>query len=376
MTIALDAAKPSAKPTRRASLLAGLTLVDCDIHPQFATPGELSPFLSQRWKEHLATFGGLYRQALAETLSHPRMSPDVARADSYPPGGGQPGSDLAFMRAQHLDAYGFAYGMLMPLNRGPGNQRNLELGAALATAVNDWQIAKWVEPEPRLRASIVVTQEDPEAAVAEIERRAGDERFAQIMIPPRAVEPVGRKRYWPVFEAAAAAKRPLAMHIGGINGWPSSPGGWHSYYIEEQHNNVQCVQTAVTSLVCEGVFERFPDLKVVLVEGGIAWLPALKARLDKHWKRLKAEVPHLKRQPSEYIRESIYLTTQPLDEPTREADLTAVFESVGTDRIMFSTDYPHWDFDEPQFVLSKLKLDKPDLARIFGGNARELYGLP
>ncbi len=136
------------------------------------------------------------------------------------------------------------------------------------------------------------------------------------------------------------------------------------------------MQGALTSLVMEGVFERFPKLKVVLVEGGIAWLPALKWRLDKHWMRLKAEAPHLKRLPSEYIRDHVYFTTQPIDEPQVDAHLAATFEEVDCERILFSTDYPHWDFDEPPFVLSKLKLPKEKLERIFSGNARELYGLP
>ncbi len=375
MTIALKDRAPAPAPKAAHANVVTAGAVDCDIHPGFSTPGEILPFLPQRWQEHVKTYGGLYRQAFADTLSHPRMAPDVARADSWPPAGGPPGSDLAFLQQQLLDTYGFSWGMLMPLNRGPGNQRNLDFGVALATAVNDWQLAKWVEPEPRLKASIVVTQEDPPAAVAEIERRADDPRFAQIMLPPRSIEPIGRRRYWPIFEAAVAAKRPIAMHVGGINGWPATPGGYHSYYIEEQHNNVQGMQGVVTSLVVEGVLERFPSLKFVLVEGGLAWLPALKWRLDKHWKRLKSEAPQLKRLPSEYIRESIYLTTQPLDEPHREGDLTAIFEMIGTDRIMFSTDYPHWDFDEPAFVTSKLKLPKDQMQRIFSGNAKALYRL-
>ena len=364
------------KPAAKKAAPAPLAVVDCDIHPGFSTPTEIMPFLPKRWQDHARTFGGLYRQPLSDTLSHPRMAPDVARADSWPPDGGPPGSSLAFMRSQHLDPHGVTFGMLMPLNRGPGNQRNLVFGAALATAVNDWQLAKWCDPEPRLKASIVCTQEDPPAAIKEIERRAPDPRFAQIMLPPRSAEPLGRRRYWPIFEAAVAARRPIALHVGGINGYPATASGWPSYYIEEQHTNVQCMQGLVTSLVIEGVFERFPDLKVVLVEGGIAWAPALKWRLDKHWSRLKAEAPHLKRLPSEYIRDHIWFTTQPLDEPQRDADLAEVFAQVGADRIMFSTDYPHWDMDEPSFVLSKLKLGAAEKAGIFSGNAKALYGLP
>ena len=114
------------KPGSRAPIGPLNGVIDCDIHPIFASGAEILPFLPERWREHTKIFGGLYRQALADTLSHPRMSPDVARADAFPPNGGPAGSDLGFMREQLLDAYGFAYGMLMPLGRGPGNQRNLE----------------------------------------------------------------------------------------------------------------------------------------------------------------------------------------------------------------------------------------------------------
>ena len=63
----------------------------------------------------------------------------------------------------------------------------------------------------------------------------------------------------------------------------------------------------MTSLVIEGVFERFPRLKVVMIEGGFAWLPALAWRLDKLFERMRSEVPHLKKKPSEYIRQHIWV---------------------------------------------------------------------
>ena len=97
--------------------------------------------------------------------------------------------------------------------------------------------------------------------------------------------------------------------------------------------------------------------------------------MDKHWKRLKSEAPHLKRLPSEYIHDHFWFTTQPLDEPDADMDLVEAFEIVGVDRIMFSTDYPHWDFDEPRFVVGKLRLSEDKLNRIFRENAIELYGL-
>src|SRR5262245_32556765 len=129
-----------------------LSVVDCDIHPQMRSPTELHPFLSDRWRQHLLTYSNFPRQALAETLAYPRMTPDVARRDAWPPNGAPPGSDLDFMREQHLDPNGVEVGILIAL-RGAGTQRNIEYGAAMARAVNEWQAAAWLEKEPRLRGS-------------------------------------------------------------------------------------------------------------------------------------------------------------------------------------------------------------------------------
>ena len=118
--------------------------------------------------------------------TYPRFSPNTSRRDSWPPDGGLPGSDVDFMREQLLDAYNIAYGVLEPL-LGGNTSRNLDEAAALCSAMNDWQAHDFVDPEPRLRASILVPQDDPEAAVKEIEKRAGDWRFAQIQLGSKTV---------------------------------------------------------------------------------------------------------------------------------------------------------------------------------------------
>ena len=114
----------------------------------------------------------------------------------------------------------------------------------------------------------------------------------------------------------------------------------------------------VTSMIMEGMFERFPDLKIVLIECGFGWLPALGWRLDKHWKRLKDEVPHLKMAPSEYIREHFWVTTQPMEETgePRSPDRGDGLDRHGPHHVLVS-DYPHWDFDDP-FVVAAAELDR------------------
>jgi uncharacterized protein len=113
---------------------------------------------------------------------------------------------------------------------------------------------------------------------------------------------------------------------------------------------------------------------VVLIEAGFAWLPALKWRLDKIWNRLQDETPHLKRPPSEYIREHVWITTQPVEEPEPRKHLLDIIEWIGWDKVLFATDYPHWDFDDPGRALP-LPFTDDQRRKLFLDNARAVYGL-
>ena len=349
-------------------------IVDCDIHPNFRSPADLAPFMTTRWQQHWREYGAHLRQGLSSTLAHPRMTPAVARADSWPPNGGPPGSDLAFMQSQHLDAYGIEHGMLMCLRPGGCDERNLDFGAALCRATNDWQVEAWVKQEPRLSAGITIAQEDTAAAVAEIERCAGDRSFRVINMPPRMAEPPGRHRYWPIYEAAQAAGLPIGIHISGVPGHPSTSAGWPSFYMQEHHANAQSMQAVVTSLIMEGVLERFPDLKFVLIECGFAWAPSIGWRLDKLWQRMRSEVPHVKRPPSDYIRERFWFTTQPIEETEEPGHLREIIDWIGWDKLLFSTDYPHWDFDDPRYTF-RFQLTDSERRAIFRDNARTVFAL-
>jgi predicted TIM-barrel fold metal-dependent hydrolase len=319
-------------------------------------------------------FGEHLRQGLSGQLAWPRMSASGMRADAFPEDG-PPGSDLELMRRQHLDANGVEFGMLMQLSKGGMEERNLEFAAALSRAINDWQLETFVRPEPRLRAGIVVPQEDATFAVNEIERRGGDRSFAQIIISPRSSDPLGHRRYWPIFAAAERGNRPIALHVQGFSGGHASTGsGWPTYYMQEHYATSSNMQTTLVSMVLEGVFERFPKLKVVMIEGGFSWVPALCWRMDKHWERMRQEVPQVKHPPSDYVRRHVWFTTQPIEEPERPQHLADIIEWIGWDRLMFSTDYPHWDFDHPQHAF-KLALTEEQKAKVFRDNAKALYGL-
>src|SRR4029079_5695105 len=181
-------------PVRHATAASKLKIVDCDIHPAFKKPSDLYPFLPARWREHMVTFGEHLRQGLSGNLAWPRMTALGLRVDAFPEEG-PPGSDLELMRRQHLDLNGVEVGMLMQLSKGGMEERNLEFAAALSRAINDWQLETFVKPEPRLRAGIVVPQEDAAFSVSEIDARAGDPSFSQIIISPRSSDPLCHPRY-------------------------------------------------------------------------------------------------------------------------------------------------------------------------------------
>jgi uncharacterized protein len=359
-------------------------IVDCDIHNAPRSEQALHAYLPAAWRSRRAVGGRLsptferQRETLGDRSylgsEYPRATPRAARTDAWPPNGAPPAADLSFLREQLLDRYDIEYGVLTPM-LGAGEQLDVESGAALASAINDWQIAEWLEPEPRLRASINVAYEDGALAAAEIHRLGHDERFVQILMLIRTAEPLGRRKYWPMYEAAVEHDLPLGVHYGGWGRGPITGTGFGSYYIEDQVGMATAFQDQLTSLVVEGVFERFPTLRVVLIEGGIAWLAALMWRLDRAWKLLRAEAPHLDRLPSQVIREHVWLTTQPMDEPTRAGDLPVLFEHLDMDdRIMFATDYPHWDFDSPERAIPKA-LGADRRRRILRDNAHALYRL-
>jgi predicted TIM-barrel fold metal-dependent hydrolase len=362
-------------PVRAQTLQQRLAIVDCDIHPTQKSPAALRPYLSARWQEHARTFGPHLRQGLNGQLTHPRMQAAGQRVDAYPTDGSPPGSDLPLMREQHLDRNGVEIGMLVALARGGMEEQNQDFAAALSHAVNEWQLDEWVKPEPRLRAGIVVPQEDPPTAVTEIEQRAGNSAFRQVIVSPRTAEPLGRRRYWPIFAAAQAADLPLGLHPAGASGgYPSTGSGWPTYYMQEHFSFETGMQGVLASLIFEGVFERFPKLRVCLIESGFTWVPALCWRMDRHWQRFRAEVPHLTRPPSEYVREHFWFATQPVEEPENPAHLTDIIEWLGWDRLVFSTDYPHWDFDDPRYAF-KINLTEVQRAKIFRENAKALYRL-
>ena len=112
-----------------------------------------------------------------------------------------------------------------------------------------------------------------------------------------------------------ANRLPLGIHAGSTYRHSITSLGWPSYYIEDYASHTQAFQSQIASLVCEGVFAKFPGLKVVLLESGVTWLPGFLWRFSKFWRGVRSEVPWVDRSPAEIVRDHVRLTIQPFDAP-------------------------------------------------------------
>jgi predicted TIM-barrel fold metal-dependent hydrolase len=335
--------------------------VDADVHCPVPSLDELFPYLDDHWQDYLRWTNFRMLEPTAEA-TYPSWSTMLAT----------PQSESAFERMRDEVLARSTYAILQCYS-GVEAVVHPYLAAALATAVNSWLADAWLDRDDRLRAAAAITPQHTAAAVEEIHRVAADARFVQILLPARSSEPYGNQRYWPVWEAAAEHGLVLGLAYGGTTGAPPTPLNWMSSFYEHYVLATQTFRTHLTSLVASGVFERWPELRIVCVESGWAWVPGFLWRMDFEWKANVQEVPWVKEAPSVYVKRHVRFTSQPADLPSDPQHLANLLDRFPLETLMYSSDHPHrYDGGIDQFM-ERLTSDQQE--RVRWTNARDLYGL-
>jgi uncharacterized protein len=350
----------------------GPPVIDCDIHQFLGSVEELYPFLPRVYVEDLKQFG--LRLPGSGYLNGGDRG---YRIDSWPDDGGRPASNLKILQDQHLDVYNVEYGLLLGQDlRSIPQLPNADYAAALASAYNDWMIHEWLEKDERLKGAAFIAPQNPQSAANEIRRVGQHPDIVAVVVTNGARLPYGQRYYDPIYDACQEMGLPFMLHTGGEDAYGQpAPSGIPSYYIEVRQARPMGYMGHLASVVFEGLFERFPGLKVVFVEGGYTWLPTFLWRLDSDWRGLRSQTPWVKKPPSEYVFEHCLFTSQPMELPDKPRRLLTILEWAHAERtLMFASDYPHWDFDSPEMALPAM----PDYMRdrVLTENARELFRLP
>jgi predicted TIM-barrel fold metal-dependent hydrolase len=366
----------------RAVEAAGVAVgvVDCDVHPY---PSPTNSYLiaestPEPWRSRFFAAGHRYKHGGSIIFDPPSYaSSQSKREDSRPPGGGFPCSDPDFALKQLICDAGVDIAILEPMVR---QEIVPEAELARCAGYNGWLAEAWLgeaNGHGRWRGSICVTLNDPEGSAREIERWAGHPGIVQALITPEVRFGFGDPRCDPLYAAAARHGLPVAVHVGRgpDDRLPLTPVGPGSWYLDVFAMVPMLYASHLTSLVFDGAFERHPDLKVMLVEGGFSWVLPLMWRLDAYWRARRGDLPLVRRAPSDYIREHVRFTTQPMEDPEDRGQLVRYLEWMDTDDLLlFSTDYPHWSYDDPAWAVQRIPKHRRD--RVMFQNAIELLHLP
>jgi predicted TIM-barrel fold metal-dependent hydrolase len=340
-----------------------LPIIDTDLHHHFRSAAALEPYLPEG--VGLPYFGG---------AAQPHGQGQF-RDDTVSPRGGLPASDPEFVVEHLLDRYGYEYAILScGSTLGLGNLPDTDLASTVATATNDWTINEWFPVDDRFLGAIFVSLTDPDRAADEIRRLGSNPRMVSV-VTTNAPCFFGHSFLDPDWEACAELGLPFTLHPGGKN---IAAGG----AMLGPHNTFGHFRTSMCfygieqmmSLVWDGVFVRYPNLRYVSNEWGVAWLPFILWKMDMEYRETREEVPWLTKLPSEYVREHVRFTTQPVDEPRDPKDTVTLLSLVDADELlMFSSDYPHHDCDNPEVAFHAFPEDWQ--RRIFFDNAWDWYSL-
>lgn len=338
-----------------------------------------------------------FQRILIEGRVHPRheyglngmgsagqsVNPSVIRRKKYEDG--KRGGFDAKERLKDMDLEGIDIAVLFPtLGMFLGGIKDIKLAEETSMAYNNW-LADYCSANPRrLKACAHVPLQDVRSAIREMRRAVSELGMIGVYLRPN---PYFRRNwddpeYYLFWEAVEELGIFLGFHEGASGALPIAAVDRYEEYSKLPYNHLVChivshpfeQQLASLTMICGGVFEKFPGLKVALLESGVGWMPYWVERMDRDFEHLGWYAPSLKMKPSEYFKRNCVVSCDP-----DEAAVPYVTDLVGDDNIVFASDYPHFDAMFPGAVAGiaeREEMPEATKMKILGLNAAKLIHLP
>lgn len=352
-------------------------VIDACLFHEWSSTLTLTPYMEPAWSELVTRKGdrgGPLRLATNWIYRNPMHGNKAAAA--YPvkgvPGSdrgmlaNRPGERLVLGYDDGLLTTGFAYHYL---------------AREAVRAANDWTIDEWLNKEPRCYGLVLVSTGMPDEAAAEIRRVGKHERMVGVALGANGLGlPFGHPAYFPIYEAAAELELPLVIQVGSDAMTdmvvPPVAGGLPSTYAEFKVLGGQPSMTHAVSFITEGVFDRHPNLRVLMVGTGIAWLPGYLWRLDWWWKTNRLEAPWMQMPASEYFLRHVRISTYGFEWPREPDRLIRALRTIPgvEDLMLYASGWPNADFEDPDGIAARLPMDWRE--KVMGGNAMAFFRWP
>ncbi len=349
----------------------------CAFH-DWATNAELVPYLGGGWGE-LVELENLAIKGMWHNI-HPLGNKDPA---AQPPDGGSHASDPDFLIQQLFDERGCERVVL-------GHREGLLSSAlplayearAVVRALNDWTVDQWLDRDERLYGHILVASAIPDEAAAEIRRVGEHKQFVAVALGANGLnKPFGHPVYHPIYQAAAELALPVVVQVDADNivdpGTSPTAVGLSMTYAEFDAMSAAPLVGHVSSFFTCGVFDLYPQLRLLLVGGGLAWIPEYIWRLDWNFKMVRrVDAPWARRMPSEYLAEHVRFTTYTMEtRPTAEQFQTLLELIPRIDEtLLYASGYPYADGDDAAEITARMPESMHD--RVLHENAEAFYRFP
>jgi len=273
-----------------------------------------------------------------------------------------------------MDIDGIDIQVIFPSHLSLNAERETDLATDIARAYNDW-LAEFCAADPRrLKGVAMVPLQDVDAAIKEVRRGVEQLGFVGVMMPTNVRDQdIGKREFWPFYEEVQRLDVGLALH-GGIRAAERMHGRFDTFIsVHSLSFPFECM-AALTGLIFAGVPEKFPKLRIAALESCCGWVPFLMDRLDEEYEMRGArEAPLLKRKPSEYMSSDLFFYAFELEEST----VPYVIDRIGASKLLYSSDYPHWDTSWPNTVkmfTGRQDISEVDKRRIAWNNPQNFYG--